>query len=68
MDSKPSGDESHWFRADFDLAAHDPKKVDLVFQQIEIDHYIGRPVPGMPGAQKGPVPVMRMFGVTKKVS
>nr|BAO20830.1 DNA polymerase delta catalytic subunit [Branchinella kugenumaensis] len=39
---------------------HDP----LVFQQIEIDHYIGQPLQGMPGAQSGLVPIMRMFGVT----
>ena len=24
----------------------------------------GTPIPGMPGAQSGPVPVVRMFGVT----
>ena len=36
----------------------------LIFQQIDIDHYIGEVVEGMPGAQKGPVPILRMFGVT----
>ena len=45
----------------------DPSKESLVFQQLEVDHYIGRPYAGMPGATSGPVPVMRMFGVTKKV-
>ena len=47
---------------------HDAGKEDLIFQQIDIDHYIGKPFPGMPGAQSGSVPVMRMFGVTKAVS
>lgn len=36
----------------------------IVFQQIDIDHYIGENVEGMPGAQSGPVPIVRMFGVT----
>ena len=36
--------------------------------QVELDHYIGRPVSGMPGASSGPVPVVRMYGVTKWVS
>lgn len=45
-----------------------PSEDTLVFQQIDIDHYIGKPYPGMPGAKSGVVPVMRMFGVTKAVS
>ncbi|KAM9591686.1 DNA polymerase delta catalytic subunit isoform 1-T1 [Morphnus guianensis] len=36
----------------------------LCFLQLDIDHYIGSPLPGMPGATQGPVPVLRMFGVT----
>lgn len=36
----------------------------LIFQQIDIEHYTGQPLPGMPGSQIGPVPIMRMFGVT----
>lgn len=43
----------------------EPKRDKLVFQQLELDHYIGTPYPGMPGAQTGPVPIMRMFGVTE---
>ena len=49
----------------------EPPQIDearnkLIFQQIDIDHYISRqPYPNMPGAKSGPVPVMRMFGVTK---
>ena len=42
----------------------DPSSDPLIFQQSDIDHYSGSPLPGMPGAQDGPVPVLRMFGVT----
>ena len=43
----------------------DPSSDPLVFQQIDIDYYVGAsPVPGMPGMGTGPVPVLRMFGVT----
>ena len=45
----------------------DPSKEDFVFQQIDIDHYVGKHLDGMPGAPSGPVPVMRMFGITEKV-
>merc|ERR1712223_1042568 len=44
----------------------DPAEDMLQFQQVDIDHYIGKPLPGMPGAKSGPVPIMRMFGVTNK--
>ncbi|XP_018336700.1 DNA polymerase delta catalytic subunit isoform X2 [Agrilus planipennis] len=43
-----------------------PKDTTLKFQQLEIDHYIDKPFRGMPGAQTGSVPVMRIFGVTEK--
>ncbi|XP_017784664.1 PREDICTED: DNA polymerase delta catalytic subunit [Nicrophorus vespilloides] len=46
------------------VASIDPKVDKLVFQQMELDHYIGNVFPGMPGAQSGPVPVMRCFGIT----
>lgn len=42
----------------------EPNKQALIFQQIDIDHYTGTPLAGMPGSQIGPVPVMRMYGVT----
>ncbi|XP_053671601.1 DNA polymerase delta catalytic subunit [Anopheles nili] len=51
-----------WSRPDVEPL--DSIKDKLVFQQIDIDHYIGQPLAGMPGVQNGPVPVMRMFGVT----
>ncbi|XP_046672164.1 DNA polymerase delta catalytic subunit isoform X1 [Homalodisca vitripennis] len=41
-----------------------PASDKLIFQQIDIDHYTGTPLAGMPGSQVAPVPVMRMYGVT----
>ena len=41
-----------------------PSTDPLIFQQIDVDHYTGGVLPGMPGAQQGPVPILRMFGVT----
>ncbi|EDV52183.1 DNA polymerase delta catalytic subunit [Drosophila erecta] len=42
----------------------DPSKHNLEFQQLDVENYLGQPLLGMPGAQIGPVPVVRMFGVT----
>ncbi|XP_076249179.1 DNA polymerase delta 1, catalytic subunit [Calliopsis andreniformis] len=42
-----------------------PKTDPLIFQQIEIDHYTGAPLPGMPGSKIPPVAIMRMYGVTE---
>jgi len=36
-----------------------PSKSSLSFQQLDMDHYIGKPIAGMPGASVGPVPVIR---------
>ncbi|XP_029440886.1 DNA polymerase delta catalytic subunit [Rhinatrema bivittatum] len=44
--------------------AIDPETSSLCFQQLELDHYVGSHVGGMPGAMQGPVPVIRMFGIT----
>ncbi|EDW18790.1 DNA polymerase delta catalytic subunit isoform X2 [Drosophila mojavensis] len=41
-----------------------PAEDRLIFQQLDVENYVGQPLPGMPGAQLGPVPVVRMFGVT----
>lgn len=41
-----------------------PKTDSITFQQIDIENYIARAMNGMPGAQSGPVPVIRMFGIT----
>ena len=42
----------------------DPANDVISFQQIDIDHYQDRPIPGMPGLQSGQVPILRMYGVT----
>uniref|UniRef100_A0A8D2IPF1 DNA polymerase n=1 Tax=Varanus komodoensis TaxID=61221 RepID=A0A8D2IPF1_VARKO len=42
----------------------DPKEESLCFQQVELDYYVGSHIPGFPGSTQGPVPVLRMFGVT----
>lgn len=36
-----------------------PNKSSLIFQQIDVDHYLDKPLAGMPGARLGPVPVLR---------
>lgn len=51
-----------WSRPE--LPPIDPKKDTITFQQLDIDHYNGKPLPGMPGAQVAPVPIFRMYGVT----
>nr|XP_021536769.1 DNA polymerase delta catalytic subunit [Neomonachus schauinslandi] len=44
----------------------DPRTEPLIFQQLEIDHYVGpaQPPPGAPQPSRGPMPVLRAFGVT----
>uniref|UniRef100_A0A8I3XDN2 DNA polymerase n=1 Tax=Callithrix jacchus TaxID=9483 RepID=A0A8I3XDN2_CALJA len=44
----------------------DPQTEPLIFQQLEIDHYVGpaQSVPGGPPLSRGSVPVLRAFGVT----
>ncbi|XP_022082871.1 DNA polymerase delta catalytic subunit-like [Acanthaster planci] len=41
-----------------------PKKDAVVFQQIDLEHYLGSPLKGMPGSSVGPVPIIRVFGIT----
>ncbi|KAG8007087.1 DNA polymerase delta catalytic subunit, partial [Nibea albiflora] len=41
-----------------------PSSDTLVFQQIDLDYYLGATVAGMPGQSQGKVPIIRMFGVT----
>ncbi|XP_060111444.1 DNA polymerase delta catalytic subunit [Heteronotia binoei] len=41
-----------------------PKEDALCFQQVELDYYVGSHMPGFPGSIQGPVPVLRMFGVS----
>lgn len=45
-------------------APWDPAAHSLEFQQLDLDHYLGEPLPGMPGMSHGPIPIVRMFGVT----
>ncbi|KAF8569017.1 hypothetical protein P879_01372 [Paragonimus westermani] len=55
---------SHWARP-----ALPPLLVDqdsIVFQQLDVSHYKGERLAGMPGAAQSPVPIMRLFGVTSK--
>ncbi|CAD5114717.1 DgyrCDS3760 [Dimorphilus gyrociliatus] len=42
----------------------DPNYDDINFQQIDVDHYIGGHMEGMPGSKIGPVPIVRIFGIT----
>ncbi|XP_038073586.1 DNA polymerase delta catalytic subunit-like [Patiria miniata] len=51
-----------WIRPS--LPPPDPSKDAIVFQQIDLEHYIGSPIRGMPGSTVGPVPIIRMFGIT----
>ncbi|XP_004365086.2 DNA polymerase delta1 catalytic subunit [Capsaspora owczarzaki ATCC 30864] len=37
----------------------------LIFQQLEIDTYMGEHLAGMPGADASRVPILRMYGVTE---
>lgn len=46
------------------LPPMDPDRQSLEFQQFDLDHYLGKPMAGMPGIRTGTVPVIRMFGVT----
>lgn len=33
------------------LPTINPKTDPVIFQQLDVDHYTGQPLPGMPGAQ-----------------
>ncbi|XP_075742862.1 DNA polymerase delta 1, catalytic subunit [Rhipicephalus microplus] len=52
-----------WARPPLDTP-WDPLARSLEFQQLDLDHYLGEPLPGMPGMSRGPIPIVRMFGVT----
>lgn len=51
-----------WSRQDFPRL--DSNKDALVFQQIDIDNYIGPHMPGMPGAKDSIGPILRVYGIT----
>lgn len=55
---------SKWCRPK--LPPIDPAKDPIIFQQVDIDNYTGKARPDMPGPNDGPMPVMRMYGVTQE--
>ncbi|XP_049977235.1 DNA polymerase delta catalytic subunit [Alexandromys fortis] len=56
--------DPRWLRPT--LHALDPSTEPLIFQQLEIDHYVGSavPLPGGPPKSHNSVPILRAFGVT----
>lgn len=38
---------------------------NFIFQELELEHYVGHVYKNMPGPQSGLVPIIRMFGVTR---
>ncbi|XP_057617098.1 DNA polymerase delta catalytic subunit [Chionomys nivalis] len=56
--------DPRWLRPT--LRALDPSTEPLIFQQLEIDHYVGSavPLPGGPPKSHNSVPILRAFGVT----
>ncbi|EDO49294.1 predicted protein [Nematostella vectensis] len=46
------------------LPPFEPASDNIQFQQLDVENYIGTPLLGMPGSKVGPVPIIRMFGVT----
>ncbi|PRP82977.1 DNA polymerase delta catalytic subunit-like [Planoprotostelium fungivorum] len=59
----PVGGESTWARPA--APTLDPSKDGLCFQQMDIDYILGEPLEGMPGNQKGTVPILRTWGLTE---
>eukprot|EP00743_Colponemidia_sp_Colp-15_P006103 GILK01006561.1.p1 GENE.GILK01006561.1~~GILK01006561.1.p1 ORF type:complete len:1058 (-),score=188.44 GILK01006561.1:44-3172(-) len=60
---KDGADQHSWARPA--VPAFDPNEQPLIFMQYDVDYYVGKPLPGMPGASTGEVPVLRMYGVTE---
>ncbi|XP_057389454.1 DNA polymerase delta catalytic subunit isoform X2 [Balaenoptera acutorostrata] len=60
----PTAIDARWLRPS--PPTLDPQTEPLIFQQLEIDHYVGpaRPLPGVPPPSQDSVPVIRAFGVT----
>ena len=61
-DTIAGSQESRWRRKPVSLIK--PTEDVLIFQQMDLDHYLGQHIAGMPGATEGKVPIIRMFGVT----
>ncbi|KAL5007030.1 hypothetical protein ScPMuIL_015836 [Solemya velum] len=64
MDAGPENEttSSKWSRPP--VGPIDPSKDTLAFQQLDVDFYVGKHLAGMPGATVGPVPIIRMYGIT----
>ncbi|KAJ8024189.1 DNA polymerase delta catalytic subunit [Holothuria leucospilota] len=43
----------------------DETKDKVVFQQLDLEHYLGKQLAGMPGSHQPLTPIIRMFGITK---
>ncbi|XP_031548890.1 DNA polymerase delta catalytic subunit-like [Actinia tenebrosa] len=61
-DSNRGNPKAKWKRPP--VPSIDPKQDSIVFQQLDVENYVGSPMAGMPGSKVGPVPIIRMFGVT----
>uniref|UniRef100_A0A452TZ11 DNA polymerase n=1 Tax=Ursus maritimus TaxID=29073 RepID=A0A452TZ11_URSMA len=60
----PTAVDARWLRPT--PPSLNPQTEPLIFQQLEIDHYVGpaQPLPGAPPPSCSSVPVLRAFGVT----
>eukprot|EP01135_Chromosphaera_perkinsii_P002643 Nk52_evm11s226 gene=Nk52_evmTU11s226 len=64
---QPTSKELPLTTADNGIEGYYPTK-NLIFQQLDVSDYISyrsTVIPGMPGSRKGPVPVVRMYGVNE---
>ena len=62
--STKNSQESRWRRPP--VRVIDSQSDAIIFQQMDLDYYLGDPMEGMPGAKEGVVPIIRMFGVTQE--
>lgn len=58
LDSATTVSYTEWERPPVPPTFHESTS-SLSFQQLDMDHYIGKPLHGMPGATVGPVPIIR---------
>ncbi|PIK45708.1 putative DNA polymerase delta catalytic subunit [Apostichopus japonicus] len=55
--------ESSWKRPD--APTLDVHKDAVVFQQLDLEHYLGKQLAGMPGSHQPVTPIIRMFGISQ---
>ncbi|PIK37764.1 DNA polymerase delta catalytic subunit [Apostichopus japonicus] len=55
--------ESSWKRPD--APTLDVQKDAVVFQQLDLEHYLGKQLAGMPGSHQPVTPIIRMFGISQ---